>query len=474
LQQARDRTEHGSGYPKFIERTFRRYLACGIFANGFCRLRCSQCGKDMLLPFSCKGRGVCPSCQARRMHETAALLNDTLLPEAGYRQWVLSVPWELRYMMAREPKLLSMVLGIFLRAVFCNQRRRARAMAIKAPRTGAVTFVQRFGSALNLHVHFHSLAPDGVFTDDGGDALTFHPLPPPSDDDVQAVATRTASRVLAKITALQDGMVDDPDEVSALSAALMDAVSPPVLRRLSLMSRRQQVGDDSFEHPSRGDQRCAMVQGYSVHANVAIKAHDRAGLERLCRYGLRSPIATSRLSLTKEGLVKYRLKRPWPRPGGITCLTLQPTDFLRRLACLIPPPRTHQLRYHGVFSPSSPQRMRLPTPPARAARTGASQAPHDQQTNDKPQGQTPTDDPEPPASMSARIRWAQLIKRVYKKDLEKCPHCDGRRVLIAFITDPPVVQRILSHLGLPTDEPDIAPARAPPQTELGFDEDWAD
>jgi hypothetical protein len=82
-------------------------------------------------------------------------------------------------------------------------------------------------------------------------------------------------------------------ETAALSAALMDAFSPPVLRRLSLMSR---------------------------------------------------------LSLTDDGLVRYKLKRPWPRPGGITCLTLQPTDFLRRLACLIPPPRTHLIRYHGVFS----------------------------------------------------------------------------------------------------------------------------
>ena len=104
-------------------------------------------------------------------------------------------------------------------------------------------------------------------------------------------------------------------EAGALSAALMDAVSPPVLRRLSLMSRLQQAGDTSFEHPSRGSERCTMVQGYSVHANVAIKAHDRAGLEKLCRYGLRSPIALSRLSITEDGLVRYRLKRPWPRPG---------------------------------------------------------------------------------------------------------------------------------------------------------------
>ena len=76
--------------------------------------------------------------------------------------------------------------------------------------------------------------------------------------------------------------------------------------------------------------------------------------------------------------------------------------------------------------------------------------------------------------MSARIRWAQLIKRVFKKDLEACPHCGGQRVLIAFITDAPVVHRILSHIGLPTEQPAVAPARAPPQFDMGFDEDWAD
>ena len=108
------------------------------------------------------------------MYETAALLNDTLLPEAGYRQWVLSVPWTLRYMMARDPKLLSMVLDIFLRAVFVNQRRRARALGIKAPRTGAVTFVQRFGSALR-----HPALPAPSPAQRRGRPVGRHPHRPP-------------------------------------------------------------------------------------------------------------------------------------------------------------------------------------------------------------------------------------------------------------------------------------------------------
>jgi len=59
--------------------------------------------------------------------------------------------------------------------------------------------------------------------------------------------------------------------------------------------------------------------------------------------------------------------------------------------------------------------------------------------------------------MSARIRCAKLIKRVFKKDLEACPHSGGHRVLIAFITDAPVVHRIFAYVGLPTDPPDVAP-----------------
>ena len=76
--------------------------------------------------------------------------------------------------------------------------------------------------------------------------------------------------------------------------------------------------------------------------------------------------------------------------------------------------------------------------------------------------------------MSRRIRWAQLIKRVFKKDLEACPHCGGRRVLIAFITDAAVINKILTHVGLPTEAPPVAAARAPPQLELDYEDDWPD
>ena len=78
------------GVPSWVERDFRGYLRCGILAHGIARARCSGCGYDFLVAFSCKGRGVCPSCNARRMVGTAAHLVDHVLPPLPVRQWVLS------------------------------------------------------------------------------------------------------------------------------------------------------------------------------------------------------------------------------------------------------------------------------------------------------------------------------------------------------------------------------------------------
>ncbi len=86
----------GDGLPRYVERDFRKYLDCGILARGFARARCAECGHDFLVAFSCKGRGVCPSCNARRMAETAAHLVDHVFPPMPVRQWVLSLPKRLR------------------------------------------------------------------------------------------------------------------------------------------------------------------------------------------------------------------------------------------------------------------------------------------------------------------------------------------------------------------------------------------
>jgi hypothetical protein len=146
LAHARDDSSHGFCLPRFVQEEFSRYLCCGILAaGGFVRLRCDDCGDERLLPFSCKGRAVCPSCTTRRMHDVAAHLCSRVLPHVPYRQWVLSLPRHVRFRLARDPARLSRVLTLFLRAVFCWQRRRARAAGVARPLCGSITFVQRFG-----------------------------------------------------------------------------------------------------------------------------------------------------------------------------------------------------------------------------------------------------------------------------------------------------------------------------------------
>lgn len=85
--------------------------------HGFLRVRCTACHAERLVAFSCKRRGFCPSRGARRMTECAALLVDEVLPRVPLRQWVLSVPFALRFLFATEPAAMGQVLGIVYRAI---------------------------------------------------------------------------------------------------------------------------------------------------------------------------------------------------------------------------------------------------------------------------------------------------------------------------------------------------------------------
>ena len=118
--------------------------------NGFLRIACDTCRLDRVVAFSCKSRGICPSCGGRRMADTAAHLVDRVIPDVPVRQWVLSPPHALRYRLAYDPRLLAVLIRIFIRAVFSSLRRRARANGISRGQCGAVAFLQRFGSSLNL------------------------------------------------------------------------------------------------------------------------------------------------------------------------------------------------------------------------------------------------------------------------------------------------------------------------------------
>jgi hypothetical protein len=147
--------------PAHVEKELEGFLACGDSANGFAWLHCAPCDFHRLVTFSCKGRGFCGRCGGSRMVERASSWVDRVLPHVATRQWVLTVPWKRRWLLARRPDLARGVHRIALRRIA-----RWYAAAAGVPRRGkggAVSAVQRFGSALNLNVHFHCIVLDGVY-----------------------------------------------------------------------------------------------------------------------------------------------------------------------------------------------------------------------------------------------------------------------------------------------------------------------
>ncbi len=107
---------------RITSRVFCEHLGRRVLAHGFARTRCSSCGYDFLVAFSCKGRGACPSCNAKRMAETAAHLVDHVIPHVPARQFVLSVPKRLRPFLHHRPRTASAVLHILLRALQASLR----------------------------------------------------------------------------------------------------------------------------------------------------------------------------------------------------------------------------------------------------------------------------------------------------------------------------------------------------------------
>jgi len=134
----------GRSLPDYVQQEFTDYLKCGCLEHGFLRVRCESCHHEKLVAFSCKRRGFCPSCGARRMVESAALLVDEVLPARPIRQWVLSVPFPLRFLFAAYPELMGRVLGIVTRAISTHLAHQAGFTRREAP-TGAVTLIQRLG-----------------------------------------------------------------------------------------------------------------------------------------------------------------------------------------------------------------------------------------------------------------------------------------------------------------------------------------
>ena len=454
--------ERGIALPRYVQREFEDYLKCGRLEHGFLRVRCESCHAEHLVAFSCKRRGFCPSCGARRMAESAALLVDEVFPEQPVRQWVLSFPFQLRFLFANRPAVMGQVLRIVYRTIATHLIKKA-GHTHKSARTGAVTLIQRFGSALNLNVHYHMLFLDGVYIDGPHGLARFRWVKAPTTEELTQLAHTIAHRVgrfLERQGLLErdaensylasDAVDDDPmTQLLGHSITYRIAVGPQQGRKVfTLQTLPACDPEDQF-----GD-TVGKVAGFSLHAGIAAKAHERNKLERLCRYIARPAVSEKRLSLTRGGNVRYQLKTPYK--DGTTHIIFEPLDFIARLAALVPKPRVNLTRFHGVFAPNSKHRALVT--PGKRGKGNKSKA------TDETQDQTPIE-------RRAAMTWAQRLKRIFTIDVETCRECGGAMKVIACIEDPVVIKKILDHLKkkAKTKEPKSLPeSRAPPGLQAGL------
>jgi hypothetical protein len=270
------------------------------------------------------------------MAQTAAHLVDRVIPPVPVRQWVISVPKRLRCFLADRPNAVAALTRIFieeferlLRTAAGLPRDGHRPSAAR-PRLGAVSFLHRFGSAVNHHVHLHVCATDGVFVPTGDGRPAFLPARPITQADLATLTEKVRRRVVRWF------------------------------RMQRLLDADAAVDMLAWEN-----------SGFSVDASVRITLIDRdvpsyfQSLEHLLRYCARPPFALERLSVMRGedgriARVRYVLPRHkaanWigpgrgrksTRPGANGVVELAPFDFLDRMADLVPPPRKHRHRPAG-------------------------------------------------------------------------------------------------------------------------------
>ena len=446
-----DRDREGRPLPSYVVKEFEAFLECGIPAYGCLRLVCKSCLREQIVAFSCKKRGFCPSCCAKRQVEAATHLVDHVLPMAPYRQFVVTFPIPMRYWLHSSKDLFAKVYRIIINGIHGYYKTKDSASGINDPRPGAISFTQLAGSALNLNPHLHILFCDGVFAG-GGETFRFRNLGAITDKEVEKILTDISSKVVKILK--KNGYIDHEGEMvnHPFSDSLFQdheslamATSSSIVGRIAFgPNAGKQVtrigsGFGYYEEiPLAKGHRCFSINGFSLHANTSTNTLARDSLRKLVEYISRGPLSNERLEITKSGQVKLKLKTAYS--DGTSHLLFTPGEFIEKLSAIIPPPKSHLVKWSGVFAPGSPYRKRAVLKP--------------EVKKGRPR-KTVCDEDIPLRNSS----WSKMLAKVFRIDVTKCQHCQGDMAILAAITNRSEVARYLKHLGIEHE----APARAPPR-----------
>ncbi len=310
--------DQGRPLPDYVQREFEDYLKCGRLERGFLRVRCESCQAEHLVTFSCKRRGFCPSCGARRMAENAALLVDEVLPEQPIRQWVLSFPYPLRFLFAGRPVIMGQVLGIVYRVI-------------------ASRFLERQGLL--------ERDPENSYL--AGDAVDDDPLNQLQRSSITyriAVGPQAGRKVftLQTLPACDEPFDGRAGKVAGFSLHAGVAASANERKKLERLCRY-------ISRPAVSSSRLSLTPNGNI------------------RYQLKTPY---RESLPRERSECFG--------HGTTHVIFEPLDFIARLAALVPRPRVNLTRFHGVFAPNN--KLRALVTPAKRGKGNQSRAADETQT----------------------------------------------------------------------------------------------
>jgi len=363
----------------FVDTVVARYLDCGTVEARFARLRCDTCDVEQLLTLSCKQRGICPSCDAKRAASFAALLKDELLENVGHCLWSFTIPKMLRpYFMYRRE-----LLGDLVRLAYETiHELLSEAAGDHKARPGVVAVPQTFGSVLNVHPHAHCLASRGVWDEKG----QWLPVP---YIDTNAAEKLFAHKIL-RLLRSQDLLSDE---------------------RMQLLL--------SFRN-----------SGFSVDTSPTVWPQDTQGLERLCRYLLRCPVSLSRIHWTPGSKTLFYESKGSHDEPLLSHPQGESLDIFEFIAEGSPHPdsRASKTRrsYFGAY----------------ASRTRVFQKKHGISLHSLGDNNSSKSKSEPELSPKKRAAlrksWARLIKRVYQVDPLKC-ECGGTLRVIGFIIEHKVI-----------------------------------
>jgi hypothetical protein len=146
-----------------VPKTVDHFFGCGLPEGGFARVRCDVCGNEYLVAFSCKQRGFCPSCSAKRAALWAEFVREQVIRPVPHRHLVFALPKILRPAFRNRRCLLPKLALCVWKALSAFLREDTGGDALSA----AIVSIQTAGEFLNWHPHLHVLAPAGAFRTDG-------------------------------------------------------------------------------------------------------------------------------------------------------------------------------------------------------------------------------------------------------------------------------------------------------------------